>query len=631
MRQRRRITGLIALGAVLMATVPAAAASAVSEPPYLVTFVARTCATYTDVMANLARNNLQESLRDLGPDTVYTPGQAISPTVEESAPPVGRDCDPLPGWGFALGQGIAGKSPSTLQLSTVTTPYGTSIVTQAQTPWLDPAGTPTGQQLAGAVTVTLTDAQVRRAQSGQNLWTQGGTPSQPLNGLQEEYGFAALRCAVDNVNGDNVEWIAFPGGARHVFCYYYAVQPPPEAGTIIVRKELAPDANPNSFTFTGNISYGDSDGNAQNDFVLTPGVGTPASITFIRGAVTGDEDPWTFEEVSQPGWEIVGGEPTCTAEGASGIDIDGAAVAVTLAAGDVVTCTYVNDLERTGYLYLGKTTLGGVGSFPFEIDVPSPGDDVSTTATTLVPGEQVEVDSGFGFPGTYTATETLPDATVRGSWHAESAVCDGEDVPLTISGNTASASRTIAVDDTEVCTMTNVFTPAGALVLEKTSVSGVGEFGFEVYEVDEATHAVTVYSATATTLVPEVPVIAVGDGLDHLVVGDADRYLVIRELLPPGENGFDWIFDSFSCDDGLSRTGVPEGFVVVRLTDEHPIVTCSVTNRLVAVSPSLPSTGSSPPLIAVLVALAAAGAGAVFLAAGRRGEGRAGRSRPSTG
>ncbi len=618
MRQWRRITGLAALGAVLMATISAGAASAATEPPYLVTFVARTCATYTDVMANLARNNLQESLRDLGPDTVYTPGQAITPSVEETAPPVGRDCDPLPGWRFTLGQGYVGKSASTLQLSTVTSPYGTSILTQASTPWLDSAGNPTGQQLAGAVTVALTDAQVRRAQSGQNLWTQGGTPAQPLNGLQEEYGFAALRCAVDNVNGDNVEWIAYPGAARHVFCYYYAVQPPPEAGTIIVRKELAPDANPNSFMFTGNISYGDSNGNGQNDFVLTPGVGSPASITFIRGAVTGDDDPWTFEELSQPGWQLVGGEPTCTAEGDSDVDVTGAAVSVRLAAGDVVTCTYVNDLERTGYLYLGKMTLGGVGTFPFEIDVPSPGDDVTTTTTTLVAGEQVEVDSGFGFPGTYTATETLPDPTVRGSWRAESATCDGEDVPLTIDGNTASASRTVAVDDTEVCTMTNVFTPAGALVLEKTSVSGIGEFGFEVYEVDEASQMVTVYSATATTTAPEVPATAVGDGLDHLIVGDEDRYLVIRELLPPGENGFDWIFDSFSCDDGLSRANIPGGFVVVRLTDERPVVTCSVTNRLVAVSPSLPSTGSSPVLAVALIGLAVAGVGAVVLAVERR-------------
>lgn len=590
-RWGRVVAASIAAGVLVM--VPSTAAVA-AEPPYLVTYVARTCATYTDVMANLARNNLQESLRDLGPDTVYTPGQAISPDVEESAPPPGRDCEPLVGWGFALGTGYVGKSASTLQLSTVTGDYGTSIVTAASTPWLDSSGSPTGRSLAGAVTVALTDAQVQRAQSGQSLWTQGGTPGQPLNGLQEEYGFAALRCAVDNVNGDNVEWIGFPGRARHVFCYYYAVQPPPEAGTIVVRKELAAEANANSFTFTGNISYGDTTGDGQNDFVLSPNPGAPASITFIRGAVGPGDDPWTFEEVAQPGWLLVGGEPECLSEDGSDIRIDGASVEVDLVAGDTVTCTYVNDLERTDYLYLGKATIGGVGSFPFEIDVPSPGEDVSTTVTTIAPGEQVEVADGFSYPGVYTATETLPAPTVRGSWSAESAVCDGVEVPLVVDGDRASASRAVAADESAVCTITNLFTPAGRIVIVKTSIGGVGDFGFELYEVDDATQSVQQYSADAVTTEPGVPTQAVGEGLDRLVVGDPDRSIVIRELLPPGPDGFDWLLDSFVCDGGLLGAEVPSGFVTVRLTDENPVITCSVTNRLVAVSPVLPSTGAQP-------------------------------------
>lgn len=599
---RGRLTGVALVGALALVVGSAGPASAATEPPYLVTFVARTCATYTDVMANLARNNLQESLRDLGPDTVYSPGQAITPTVEETAPPVGRDCDPLVGWGFALGKGIAGKSPSTLQLSTVTSPYGTSIATQASTPLLDAAGNPTGQQLAGAVTIALTDDQVRRAQSGQNLWTQGGTPAQPLNGLENEYGFAALRCAVDNVNGDNVEWIGFPGQARHVFCYYYAVQPPPEAGTIIVRKQLADGAPATSFLFHGNISYGDTTGDGTNDFVLSPRPGEPAAITFIRGAITGDEDPWTFEEIPQDGWNLVGGEPTCTATGGSTIEVDGAAVSVTLDAGDVVTCTYTNDLEHTGYLYLGKTTLGGIGTFPFEVDVPSPGSDVSASATTVTPGEQVKVADGFGYAGTYTATETLPAPTVRGQWDASSAVCDDVEVPLTVVGNTASASREVAADDTAVCVFTNTFTAGGSLAIDKTSVSGVGTFGFEVYEVNEATQDVVVLSAEATTVEPGIPAEAVGEGLDHLAVGDPDRYLVLRELLPPGPDGFDWIMDTFSCDDGLARADLIGGFVIVQLTDENPAVRCSVTNRLVAVSPSLPNTGSATSFVPFMLA-----------------------------
>ena len=70
------------------------------------------------------------------------------------------------------------------------------------------------------------------------------------------YGFGALRCAIDNLNGDNVESIQFPSGSRHVFCYAYYVVPPPSSGTLIVRKEVrgAPDAN-ESFVMGGNVSY----------------------------------------------------------------------------------------------------------------------------------------------------------------------------------------------------------------------------------------------------------------------------------------------------------------------------------------------------------------------------------------
>ncbi len=95
------------------------------------------------------------------------------------------------------------------------------------------------------MTVTLTDAQAKRAQQNNGLWTQGGTKADPLlNGVfGTDYGFGALRCAVDNLNGDNVEWIGFPSQSTHVFCYYYAVTPPPSAGTIVVRKQLETGTN----------------------------------------------------------------------------------------------------------------------------------------------------------------------------------------------------------------------------------------------------------------------------------------------------------------------------------------------------------------------------------------------------
>ena len=66
------------------------------------TYAARACPTYTDVTANLARNDIQESLRDLGADTLYTSGELISADKEQQGQP---NCRPLPNWRFVLGTG----------------------------------------------------------------------------------------------------------------------------------------------------------------------------------------------------------------------------------------------------------------------------------------------------------------------------------------------------------------------------------------------------------------------------------------------------------------------------------------------------------------------------------------------
>jgi hypothetical protein len=57
---------------------------------YQVTFVARQCPNYTDIMANRARNNIQESLRDLGKNTLYQDQQPIDPSIEASNNPIIR-------------------------------------------------------------------------------------------------------------------------------------------------------------------------------------------------------------------------------------------------------------------------------------------------------------------------------------------------------------------------------------------------------------------------------------------------------------------------------------------------------------------------------------------------------------
>ena len=51
------------------------------------------------------RNDIQESLEDLGPDTPYTSGQPIDPAIEAASQP---NCTPLNEWRFTLRWGGRG-------------------------------------------------------------------------------------------------------------------------------------------------------------------------------------------------------------------------------------------------------------------------------------------------------------------------------------------------------------------------------------------------------------------------------------------------------------------------------------------------------------------------------------------
>ncbi len=167
-------TGLVLAALTLVdAVTPTAHAATVN--PYQVTFVARQCPAYSDITANLNRNNIQESLKDLGANSAYSPGQPISPSVETPNQP---NCTPLDGWQFTFGNGINGKTPGT-NLSRVSSPVSPPITVQPSVPLLDAQGNPTGQTIAAAATVTLTQAQVSAALS-HNLWVQGGTATDPL-------------------------------------------------------------------------------------------------------------------------------------------------------------------------------------------------------------------------------------------------------------------------------------------------------------------------------------------------------------------------------------------------------------------------------------------------------------------
>ena len=127
-----------------------------------------------------ARNNIQESLRDLGADTPYTQRQAVDPAIEQSTQP---DCTPITGWRFTLGTGIApGKVVGPWgSLSVVSSPFSTDVTTQASVPDRDGQGRPlAGTSIAGATTIELTEEQAKLAEASSRLWIQGGTPTDPV-------------------------------------------------------------------------------------------------------------------------------------------------------------------------------------------------------------------------------------------------------------------------------------------------------------------------------------------------------------------------------------------------------------------------------------------------------------------
>lgn len=447
----------------MVSTAPAGAVEAPDHTPAAraatglrLTLAARVCDSYTDVMANLLRDNNMQSLRDLGKDSVYTSGEPVAPAIEKANDP---NCRPLTGWRFTLGKGISSDVDG---LSTVVpSDSGVQPVTEASTPLLDDQGDPTGTNLPGAVTVALGPTDTVVAQN-RRLQIQGGTPTDPLNtaDLGNKYAFGALRCAVDNQKNDNVDRAAYPTGVQHVFCYYYTVTPNPGAGTIVVRKQVRNSTAGQIFHYAGNISY-----TADHTFPLDVTDGSPAEMSFRRAATKGSgDDPWSFTETAVPGWTLTGldcasqdGRSTSTTTAAGKATVD-------LAKGDTVTCTYTNAPSSTvAPLTLRKQTEGGTGGpFPFSAKGASGVVTDFGTATTASAGTPVAAGRHDVDLGTQTVTEQLPADTASGGWEFTRAECGGREATAT-----PGANRTVSfpVDVTAAgadCTVTNTFVPAPA-------------------------------------------------------------------------------------------------------------------------------------------------------------------------
>ena len=563
--------------------------SASAQPSgYSVTFVARACPAYSDIFANRARNDILESLEDLGPDTQYgDSGQLVNPTAEGIPP---QDvCKPLVGWEFTLGTGYESHAVTGPwgSLSIVTNPFaGAPIVTQVQTPLLNQDGLPAGkQQLAGAVTIELTKQEHAQASQASQLWAQGGTPTDPDLAQKfpgPAYGFGGLRCATDNLNGDNVEYVFFPTGVRHVFCYGLYVTPPPTSGTITIQKQVtgAPAGDNPRFPFSGSISYDPS------GFQL----GAGGSEDFYRaGGVV-----WTVTEGAVANYKLA--DLSCRTEtagggpGASTVDISKTTASIHLVAGEHVTCVYTNRyVPPSGGLTIRKLTTGGVGEFGYTVTpVSGHGSVRLARATTTQPNVAVDAQPSLLSlaPGRYRISESKPSSS-GGDWRLVGVRCNGA---------SRSTAQPVEVDiptgGAVTCTFINAFIPKGSISLAKITEDGTGTASFLVFP---ARGPAAQYLQSATTTVPGVAARAVPDS-----AADATDRLPLRaywivEQPPAGGPAGGWTLTTVNCDGVL----VPfaQGAVEVELTHAHPGVRCVYTDTFSSAPPPPLPPVNPPPVL----------------------------------
>ncbi len=563
MQRDRRGLGSAILIVLILATGASAAEPRASG--LFLTVAARSCPSYTDITANKARNDIMESLRDLGPDTSYRDGDNVDPEIEERVHP---NCRPLPGWRFSLGDDYTSRAVSGPwgALSVIKGALREPVVTLKQTPLLNAQAEATGRQIAGAATIELGDQEAKLSPRG-SLWIQGGTPADPiLDQLYPgpEYGFGALRCATDNVNGDNVEYVRYPAGSTHVFCFAYYVKPPPTGGTIVIRKHAVGEEAPaETFNFAGNLSY-----DAGGRFSLSPAPGGVSSATFYRGATAAGQDPWRVSEEDAVDWRLA--DLTCASrDGSSQIDSStaDAEAAIRLGPEDLVTCTFTDEYSPPPRgLVIRKVSEGGVGSFEFSVEPLDGGAERRAVATTE--REEVAVDASPSpldlDPGRYRIVEQRP-ASEAGHWKLRRVECGGQEVPV----EEGAVEVTVSAREVETCTFTNRFVPRGSITISKVTRGAVGTTGFEVESIRDPEET---YRSQATTTAEGVAVRAEGEATNRLELGS---YAITESPPAPGKG--EWELVEVLCDGRVQPFA--QGRIEVKLRPDDPHRHCTFVNQ----------------------------------------------------
>ncbi|NBU32322.1 MAG: hypothetical protein EBS36_04020 [Actinobacteria bacterium] len=531
------------------------------EQNYKVTLAARLCPTYSDIMANKARNNIMESLQNVGINSLYASAPyagAVRPEVEDNPASGQSACTPLSNWTFGMAQGTNGKDSGTFgALSKVRSPYQWAT-TVSSVPELDAFGNDTGRTISGAITFNLTPAQITGL-ANRSSWVQGGVPGSPLNG-NSSIAFGTLRCAIDNANADNIEWLGTSGGSRHMFCYAYYVDTTEKSGTIIVRKVVPKGGSGVSFGFSGDLSF--TPGGA---FSLNAG----GSQSFIRAA----GETWNvLEDSPKEPFELTG--LACnSSNGLSTVDTNlvTRSASITLGIADTVTCTFTNESKPKSKLTVYKVATGAVGTFGFDL---SQGGTSKYSGNTAVSeqGEEALVTEQAGLaPGTYTITETSRPSTPGGTWDTPSITCvDSTGAEVTSTGDVLTgASITLSGSDTS-CIVVNNFSPDAKINIVNKIIGGSGSISADA-------SFVTINGLTRSERSDTLTNIVWGDGgaQTSQQSGLAFGTYEITGAAPTNTDTSTWELDSLDCTGGASHS-ISESNVSLEL-DPTSVGTTEIT------------------------------------------------------
>jgi hypothetical protein len=221
--------------------------------------------------------------------------------------------------------------------------------------------------------------------------------------------------------------------------YTVNCNPGPTTGSVTIKK-TAQGSN-GTFNFTSSFPTG--------SFGLTT-VGGSASQTF--GNLT--PATYTVAELSTKGWDFT--NLLCTG-GKTAATVAGATATIPVAAGDNITCEYINTAQ-TGSITIKKTTFGSNGSFNF-------------TSATL--GNFSLVTSGGGASRTFSSltagTYAVTEAATAG-WNFTSLTCSGGATAATVTGPTASIP--LGLGENITCEYTNTFATTGSITIRKGIVGG---------------------------------------------------------------------------------------------------------------------------------------------------------------